>query len=420
MKVIVVSTSYPRRDSPSNGIFIHRQIKALQKLGVECHVLQPVNWFPPLGLHIFHPTWKKGYNYSKTLYDELDGVRIHHPRIFRKMPSRFFQEDPWEQMGNALAKYIRKNKSLRHADLLYTHFLCYEGFAGTAIKRKLQMPLISIARGDDVHAWPEEKPVLRKYLKVVFKEADMILSNSKRLGTDARKWMDAENIREVHTVYNGVEYETFYPAANEAEKIKIKKDLDLSPEKKYLLCIATPIKLKGWLELFDAIQNIGDAFNNWEVIAVAPEIAYKEAIDLKAESHQRDLRNKINHLGKMTPEKVALLMRSSDAFVVPSHNEGMSNALLEAMASGLPVIATDVGGHAEVITHMKEGFLVPPANTQELQHAILKIISDENLRTSMGIAGRNKMLNLGDYKQNAEKLYNLFFALLQDIGGKKK
>ena len=413
MKIIILSTCYPTKNSPNLGIFIHQQVKALQSLGVECNVLQPVNWFPPFGLHRFHRIWEKGYKELQSMFSEFEGVQIYHPRIFRKMPSRFFPEDPWERMGKDIAKYIRRNLKLCDSDLVYAHFLCYEGYASVVTKRKLNIPVIAIARGDDVHDWPEKIPALQKNLKAVYQEADLLLSNSKRLGEDTRKWMSAENIREVFTVYNGVDYNKFFPLKNQKEKINIRKQFNLSLQKKYLLCVATPIIIKGWLNLFDAIQEIEVLFENWKLLAIAPEIKYKEAINLKAEIHKRNLQNKIELWGRIKPEDMTLLMRCSDAFVIPSYNEGMSNALLEAMASGLPVIATDVGGHSEVITDHQEGILIPPKDTEKLKKAIIEIISKEDLRESLGKAARNRMILLGNYKQNAEKLYNLFSEILK-------
>ena len=85
---------------------------------------------------------------------------------------------------------------------------------------------------------------------------------------------------------------------------------------------------------------------------------------------------------------VANIMRGLDCFVLPSLAEGVSNTILEAMASGLPVIATNVGGNAELVTHGLTGELVPAANPQSLAESLLKLAGDPVMARAMGRAGR--------------------------------
>ncbi|MGH8495255.1 MAG: TIGR03088 family PEP-CTERM/XrtA system glycosyltransferase [Gammaproteobacteria bacterium] len=86
---------------------------------------------------------------------------------------------------------------------------------------------------------------------------------------------------------------------------------------------------------------------------------------------------------------VAELMRGFDVFVLPSLNEGISNTVLEAMATGLPVVATDVGGNGELVQQGCNGSLVPPADPDALAQAISRYVDDSSLRRGHGIAGRN-------------------------------
>ena len=85
---------------------------------------------------------------------------------------------------------------------------------------------------------------------------------------------------------------------------------------------------------------------------------------------------------------VANIMRGLDCFVLPSLAEGVSNTILEAMASGLPVIATNVGGNAELVSHGLTGELVPAANTEALARSLLNLVGDPIMARAMGRAGR--------------------------------
>jgi glycosyltransferase involved in cell wall biosynthesis len=87
-------------------------------------------------------------------------------------------------------------------------------------------------------------------------------------------------------------------------------------------------------------------------------------------------------------EDVSELLRSIDIFVLPSYSEGISNTILEAMASGLPVIATDVGGNSELVQHEKTGFLVPVNNSEGITDAIGKYIRNPDLKRQHSMAAR--------------------------------
>jgi glycosyltransferase involved in cell wall biosynthesis len=119
-------------------------------------------------------------------------------------------------------------------------------------------------------------------------------------------------------------------------------------------------------------------------------------------------------MGSLSPDDLAKVLRASDAFVLPSYNEGMANALLEAMASGLACITTEVGGHNEVIVHNEDGLLVQPKTTDELRNAIKAVVSDEPLRRKLGVNARKRMIAFGNYEHNSAKLKQL----LADYAGK--
>lgn len=86
------------------------------------------------------------------------------------------------------------------------------------------------------------------------------------------------------------------------------------------------------------------------------------------------------------------LLRGLDVFVLPSRTEGICNTILEAMASGLPVVATDVGGNPELVVPDRTGLLVPPSSPEALAAALVRYAGDPALRRGHGAAGRARVL----------------------------
>lgn len=404
LKIIVLASCYPSKDNPGKGIFSHQVVKSLQKLGCECHVMMPVNWFPPFGLHTLHPHWKRGYDTLQQMYHHLDGVTIHHPRMFLRMPSRFFPNtDHWKLMGESIAKYCKRNKQLKDADLIFSHFMCTDGYAGTYVKAQLGIPHVSFALGDDIHSWPENHPHIIALLRKVFDTADLLIANSQNLAKDTQKWMLKESIKPVHTVYHGINHEAFKPVADTSQ-LMVKHGLD--PSFAYTCCIATGTYLKGWNELLDALVALRPRMQGRKVLCISPR--NDNGYVLEDEIAKRGLDDLCIKLGKMPHSAIVEYLQIADSFILPSYNEGLSNSVLEAMAAAKVVITTDVGGHAEVISE-DTGILLQPKSTDEVIKGLSQFLDmDIHQRRHMGAKARERMLALGDYDHNAQLLLDLF------------
>ena len=103
----------------------------------------------------------------------------------------------------------------------------------------------------------------------------------------------------------------------------------------------------------------------------------------------------ISHLAWLPGEcnNIAEIMRGLHAFALPSLAEGISNTILEAMASALPVVATNVGGNADLVLHDQTGYLVPPADHRPMAQRIVELASDPLLAYNMGLKGRQRALS---------------------------
>lgn len=109
---------------------------------------------------------------------------------------------------------------------------------------------------------------------------------------------------------------------------------------------------------------------------------------------------------------VARIMAIYDVFVLPSLNEGMGRALVEAMALGKPIVASNTGGIPDLVTHGENGFLVPPANPKELAKYIRILVDDEEKREKMGRAGKEIAVSFSS-DEMIQKIDNLYTELLK-------
>lgn len=408
MKVVVLTPNYPRKNALMNGHFIHQQIKALIELGVDCHVILTYNWFPPFGLHKYHTYWRQGYAMKQVFFESYEGVPIHHVPVKIKMPSRFFPENAYVREANAIINYIRKTKELQNADWVYANFLTDSGYIGTIIKKKLGIKLAAIARGDDVHEWPEKNRNLILNIQDVYRFSDLLFSNSRNLGEDAKKWFPKGFSREVIPIYNGINTQVFKPIHDDNIKRLLRKEIKIEFDEKIILCVATPVKEKGWLDLFDAVSTIRELFSGWKIVAITPPRFNN--LNLNIEANNRDIGQFFFWLGSVAPKDMPKAYQIAEIFVLPSHNEGISNALLEALASGIPVITTAVGGHGEILANNLNALVIKPGDVNQLANALKQLIINEELRNKFVKNSADVVNMIGSYRDNALRLYNLLKA----------
>ncbi len=132
--------------------------------------------------------------------------------------------------------------------------------------------------------------------------------------------------------------------------------------------------------------------------------------ELEAEAAALGVRDRVLFLGSV--EDTVGLMAAFDVFVLPSIVEGMSNALLEAMAAGRPVVATDVGGNSEVVVDGETGFLVKSGDASQLAAAMVKLIEAPEMAAEMGAAGRRRVLEHYRVDVMTRRVEDMYDALL--------
>ena len=164
---------------------------------------------------------------------------------------------------------------------------------------------------------------------------------------------------------------------------------------------------KGTFDLIKAFAQIADTSKSELIIAGDGDI--EEARQL---AKSLNLENKVQFLGWIDSQTRDKLLANIDVFVLPSYNEGLPMALLEAMGWGLPAIVSPVGGIPELITSTENGLLVNPGDVQSLCKAMRQLIEDESLRVSLGNAARETVAPF-DVKAYSSQLHQIYSSVLE-------
>ncbi|MHC4324307.1 MAG: glycosyltransferase, partial [Planctomycetota bacterium] len=225
----------------------------------------------------------------------------------------------------------------------------------------------------------------------------------------------ADGIKEVTgknplCVYGVLDLEEFSPVL---DKIPARKYLGLPTDKTIALYAGYLTRRKGVYELLNAAYRAQKKCPNLLLVMCG---AGPEETVLRKLIREKAMEHKVRMAGEVEPERMNKWMQASDLFVLASHTEGMPNVVIEAMACGLPVVATAVGGLPGAIGDCDGAILVPPENVDELEKGIVKVIKDNQLRTSMQIAARKKAEEQFEGKRNA----NLILDYLQKIVEEQK
>ncbi len=155
------------------------------------------------------------------------------------------------------------------------------------------------------------------------------------------------------------------------------------------IVVANLIPYKGHRDLIEALALAAPKLPpSWQVLCVGADNDLRP--ELEALAAAKGLAGNVRFLGQRLD--VGRLLQAADFGVLPSRaNEGFSNAILESMRAGLPMIVTDIGGNAEAVVDGETGFVVPPADPAALAAALLRLAQDPALRRKLGEAGRERV-----------------------------
>jgi glycosyltransferase involved in cell wall biosynthesis len=360
-------------------------------------VISPQPWFPFQGvIRRFRPHFRP----EMPSYEKQSGIEIYRPR-FLSMPGILKSLDGLMMALGARAT-VRRLQEHGRADIIDAHFGYPDGYAAMRVARQLGLPMTLTMRGTEVrHA---QDPALNARLIEALQGARRVFTVSASL----RRLALELGIREarVLVVGNGVDASRFSPMP----KAEARQALGLPGEAQILITVGGLVERKGFHRVIACLPELLAAFPKLHYVAVGsggPEGDFAE--ELSSQVSRLGLEERVHFLGGLPAEGVRRALSAADAFVLSSRNEGWANVLLEAMACGLPVVASDVGGNAEVVCRPELGRIVRFGDHEALVRAIGDVLAtDWNHATIRRYAEDN------DWQERVQILLREFREIARD------
>ena len=215
---------------------------------------------------------------------------------------------------------------------------------------------------------------------------------------------EARDARRLHItrravgIGNGRDPARFHP--DPAARARLRAELGVLPDRVVVVAVSRLVRHKGYPELLAAMRDV-DA----ELWVVGERLASDHGEDMEPYFANSGFGTRLRRLGYR--EDVPAIMAAADVFVLPSHFEGLPMSIIEAMLTGLPVVATDIRGPREQVADGVTGFLVPARQSQPLAVALHRLVTDAALRRRMGEAGRALALDRYDEARVVERTLDL-------------
>ena len=247
--------------------------------------------------------------------------------------------------------------------------------------------------------WPLIAPLEQR----LHRRMDAILGNAVAVTEELR----SEGVPEhkLHLIYNGVRM-----PEEPASRSVARQQLGIDPQAFVMGIVANLMPYKGHVDLIAALKEIAERLPQpWLLLCAGRDGGSLAEISRAIE--ESGLERNIRLLGERSD--VPLLLAASDIGVLPpTRNEGLSNAILESMAAGLPLVVTDVGGNAEAVSNGKTAIVVRPSDPGALGAAILRLANDPDLRQSMGSQAKARVVKEFSLEESTAKYVALYQGLL--------
>ena len=384
LRIAVVTAHFPNAANPTDGRSVYQTLRVL------AHKVDLQVFFPTAAV----PSLVKPFSWSHGNHDDSyvppQDVKIsylNYPAL--PMVSRPF--NGWTA-ARALLPHVRSFAP----DLILSYFLYPDAYAALQIGKTLSVPVMARGVGSDVHNIGDHISAL--HTRTVLREADFLGMVSSDLRQRALAM--GASPEKTRTIVNGCDLDVFHVS----DRLEARGKLHIDPSAQAVVYIGRMDVRKGLRELVDAAASLHPRRPDLHVYLVG-EGPDRSIIEGAIEAH--NAADYIHSLAGCAFSDVAIWMAAADLVTLPSYMEGCPNSVLEALACGRPVVATNVGGIPEIMNDQC-GRLVPPRDPTALANALAEVL-DETWDAATISAQRSR-----SWENVADELLEIFESLVSD------
>jgi glycosyltransferase involved in cell wall biosynthesis len=355
IRLLTFTTLYPNAMQPHHGIFVEQRLRhLLAGGGVESRVLAPVPWFP-----VAAPLFGRYGKYARIpRLEQRDGIEVRHPR-YPLIPKVGMSVAP-VLLAHAVAPAVRQLIDEGYDfDVIDAHYFYPDGVAAAMLAKRFGKPFVVTARGTDINLIPRYR-LPRRMIRWAAERAAHIITVCQAL-KDTLVELDV-SANKITVLRNGVDLDRFRPT----ERREWRQRLGL--RNTTLLSVGHLIKRKGHDIVIRALPQLPDT----QLLIAGDGEEMDALVRLARDSGVAD---RVVFLGTVPQENLRYYYSAADVLVLASSREGWANVLLEAMACGTPVIASNVWGTPEVVAAPEAGVLMMQRTPQALVEAFQRLFA---------------------------------------------
>lgn len=288
------------------------------------------------------------------------------------------------RLMHLLTAAIELHRRIRQARPDILHFFLPEPYLVGAAVAAVAGHRTSIMSRRSLAHYQRNHPWFRRIERCLHRRMTALLGNSQAVVDELVA--EGADRRKIGLIHNGV---AIAPPAGEHVRAAQRAALDIPGDAFVMAIVANLFHYKGHADLLESLGKVASQLpQSWRLIVIGRDEG--EGPGLRAQAERLRIADNILWLGER--RDVEAILPAADVALLVSHQEGFSNALIEAMGQGLPVIATSIGGNLDAVADHVSGLLVPPREPAALGAAILALASDEAKRSAMGHAARERTL----------------------------
>jgi teichuronic acid biosynthesis glycosyltransferase TuaC len=354
MKLLTFSTLYPNTNQTSHGIFVENRLLHLVAAGqATSTVVAPIVYVPDVSC--MPDRYRSFCNVPRS--EERNGLRVFHPRYFL-LPKVSMSAAPFLLYLAARRCVSALLAAGYDFDLIDAHYFYPDGVAAVLLGRYFGKPVTVTARGSDINVLAQYRQP-RRMIRWAAAEAAGVITVCEALKQSLVQLGTVPD--KIRVLRNGVDLKKFCPADRDAARRRV------GFSGTTLLSVGNLIPLKGHEIGINALAILDDV--HLAIVGEGPEEANLRSLAIRIGVAER-----VSFLGRLPHDALPDIYRAADLLLLLSSREGWANVLLEAMACGTPVVASNVGGTPEVVANSVAGELLAERTPAAVAGAIKRVL----------------------------------------------